>query len=123
MLLKEYDGAEHVYRSLLYFHGSYRYPKDRRDSLYREVVFFRNNKDRMEYRRFRENGWPIGSGVIEAACKSIVKCRLGRSGMRWTRCGGQTILTLRALVKSGRWEAFWNLYKTAHFTQAHKAAA
>jgi hypothetical protein len=123
LLLEKFDGADLVYRSLLYFHGSYMYSQERQESLLREVTVFRNNKDRMEYKRFRDNGWPIGSGVIEAACKSVVKCRLCRSGMRWTRSGGQTILTLRTLVKSGRWEAFWNLYKTTHFTQTHKTAA
>ena len=110
-LLEDDNGAEQVYRSLLYYEKNYQYPKERREALHREVVFFKNNKDRMEYAQYRRNGWPIGSGVIEAACKSIVKCRMCRSGMRWTRKGGQTILTLRALVKSGRWENFWKMYK------------
>jgi len=122
LLLEEEDGADDVYRSLLYYQKSYKYSKDRQESLTREIKFFKNNKSRMEYKRFRDNGWPIGSGVIEAACKSIVKCRLCRSGMRWTRAGGQTILTLRSLVKSGRWESFWTRYKTSHFTQNLKAA-
>jgi hypothetical protein len=111
LLLEEYDGADRVYRSLLYFRDHYKYAKERREALSREVVFFRNNKDRMEYKHFREQGLPIGSGVIEAACKSIVKCRFCRSGMRWTREGGQTILTLRTMLKSGRWETFWTQYK------------
>ena len=122
LLLEDENGADEVYRSLLYYQKSYRYPKERRDSLAREIKFFRNNKSRMGYKRFRDNGWPIGSGVIEAACKSVVKCRFCRSGMRWTRTGGQTILTLRSLLKSDRWEAFWNQYKTTRFTQNNKAA-
>jgi hypothetical protein len=122
LLLEADDGAERVYRSLLYFRDHYKYAKDRLDSLSREIVFFRNNKDRMEYKRFRERGLPIGSGVIEAACKSIVKSRFCRSGMRWTRAGGQTILTLRTLLKSERWETFWTLYKTLG-GQIHKNAA
>jgi hypothetical protein len=113
VLLEEENGAELVYRSMLYYQRSRKYTKERREALNREVVFFKNNKDRMEYKRYRDNGWPIGSGVIEAACKSIVKCRLCRSGMRWTRAGGQTILSLRSLLKSGRWDAFWTLYKNA----------
>ena len=112
-LLEEDNGAELVHRSLLYYQQSYKYPKERREALAREVVFFKNNKDRMEYARYRRNGWPIGSGVIEAACKSIVKCRFCRSGMRWTRTGGQTILTLRTIVKSGRWDKFWKMCKNA----------
>ena len=123
VLLEDVDGLEKVYRSLLYFQKRYRYTKDRKAALDKEVVFFRNNRDRMEYRRFRDNGWPIGSGVIEAACKSVVKCRLCRSGMRWTRTGGQTILTLRAILKSNRWDAFWSLYKNSHFAQSTNAAA
>jgi hypothetical protein len=117
VLLEEYDGAESVYRSLSYYKGNYKYPKERREALSREVVFFRNNKDRMEYKRFREQGLPIGSGVIEAACKSVVKCRFCRSGMRWTRSGGQTILTLRTILKSERWDAFWTLYKTRYLSK------
>ena len=70
------NGAEQVYRSLLYFQRSYRYLKERREALSREMIFFKNNRDRMSYKRYRANGWPIGSGVMEAAWKSIVKCRL-----------------------------------------------
>jgi hypothetical protein len=122
-LLEDENGPDDVYRSLLYYQKSYKYPKERYQSLAREIRFFRNNKSRMEYKRFRDNGWPIGSGVIEAACKSIVKCRLCRSGMRWTRPGGQTILTLRTLVKSGRWESFWSEYKSTPFAQNTKTPA
>jgi len=123
MLLEDSDGAEKVYRSLLYYRDNYKYAKDRSESLKRETTFFCNNKDRMEYKRFRENGWPIGSGVIEAACKSVVKCRFCRSGMRWTRVGGQAILTLRTFIKSDRWDAFWNIYKTSRFTKIDKIPA
>jgi hypothetical protein len=122
VLLEEHDGAESVYRSLSYYKENYKYSKERSEALAREVVFFRNNKDRMEYKRFRESGLPIGSGVIEAACKSVVKCRFCRSGMRWTRAGGQTILTLRTLLKSERWDAFWTLYKTKYLPQTLKRA-
>ena len=123
LLLEEDDGAELVWRSMSYFQRSYKYPKERKDALQREVTFFGNNKDRMEYKRFRDNGWPIGTGVIEAACKSVVKCRFCRSGMRWTRPGGQTILTLRSLIKSDRWEDFWNIYKNTRFAKINKTPA
>ena len=120
LLLESENGAEQVFRSLVYYQKGWWYPKERRDALSREVTFFRNNRSRMEYKRFRDRGLPIGSGVIEAACKSIVKCRMCRSGMRWTRSGGQTILTLRALVKSERWDAFWRLYKTKYLPKTLK---
>ena len=121
-LLEDEHGAEQVYRSLLYYQQNYKYPKAQRDALKREVTFFKNNKDRMEYARYRRNGWPIGSGVIEAACKSIVKCRFCRSGMRWTRAGGQVIMTLRAVLKSGRWDEFWTRCKNTRFAQINKIA-
>ena len=66
---------------------------------------------RMGYKRFRDKGWPIGSGPVEGACKNIVKQRMCRSGMRWSIPGGQTILTLRAIVKSQRWQTFWTACK------------
>ena len=51
---------------------------------------------------------PLGSGVTEAACKTIVKQRLGQSGMQWKDKGAGVILSLRALAHStGRWEQFW----------------
>lgn len=77
----------------------------------RERTFFARNGHRMDYARFREHGWPIGSGPVEAACKSVVKTRLCRSGMRWSRSGGQHILSLRTYVKSNRWDAIWTQYK------------
>ena len=50
------------------------------------------------------------SDPVEAACKSIVKTRLCRSGMRWSRPGGQRILHLRCFIKSNRWDEFWKHY-------------
>jgi hypothetical protein len=52
---------------------------------------------------------PIGSGVVEAACKTLVSQRLKRSGMRWRPPGGQAILTFRALWQSERFERAWPL--------------
>jgi len=72
--------------------------------------FFRNNHRRMAYANFRARGLPIGSGPVEAAGKTLVKMRLCRSGMRWTRAGGQHVLTARTLIKSQRWDRAWNRY-------------
>ena len=56
-------------------------------------------------------GLPIGSGVVEAACKTVIGHRLKRAGMRWSVEGGQSVLNLRVLVLSHRWEAFWNCHE------------
>jgi len=91
----EDDGPERVLRSIDYCAQAKDLSKSRQEALQCERTFFRNNHHRMEYARFRREGWPIGSGPVEAACKSLVKTRLCRSGMRWSRNGGQHILTLR----------------------------
>jgi hypothetical protein len=70
--------------------------------------YFAHNAQRMNYRLFTALGLPIGSGVTEAACKTLVKARLCGSGMQWTRSGAQTVLTLRALLLStSRWTSLW----------------
>ena len=61
----------------------------------------------MQYRDLSEQGVAIGSGVVEAANKTLVTQRMKRSGMRWRIVGGQAVLTVRALIKSGRFDRAW----------------
>ena len=63
----------------------------------------------MRYSHTQARDLPIGSGVVEAACKTLVTQRLKRSGMRWRHAGGQAILTLRSLLQSSRFESAWEL--------------
>ena len=63
----------------------------------------------MRYTALKEQGLPIGSGVTEAACKTLATQRMKRSGMRWGEQGGQAILSFRALVQSNRFERAWTL--------------
>jgi hypothetical protein len=71
--------------------------------------YFRNHVHKMDYPTYRQNGWQIGSGPVEAACKSVVGQRLKCSGMRWGEDGADSVSHLRALWLSerGQWEAFW----------------
>lgn len=70
----------------------------------RQVVgYYQRNRHRMEYGRFRERGLQIGSGPMEAAHRTVVQCRMKRSGQRWTDDGAQAMLNLRVASKSGRW--------------------
>lgn len=84
-------------------------PKDcaQHAALEREVNYFRNNAERMRYEDFRKRGLFVGSGVVEAGCKTVVGQRLKRSGMHWTVRGANAIIALRCLILSGRWESFW----------------
>jgi hypothetical protein len=71
--------------------------------------YVRNNLHRMDYPRYREEGWQIGSGHIEAACKTVVNQRLKQSGMRWGCDGADAVCHLRALYEgeTSQWDAFW----------------
>ena len=80
-----------------------------KENLAAAQTYFANNRQRMNYANHVANDLPIGSGVTEAACKTLVKQRLCCSGMRWKQQGAKVILSLRALVKSkGRWQQFWD---------------
>jgi hypothetical protein len=73
------------------------------------ITYFTNHLHQMDYYRYQQKHWPIGSGVIEAACKVIIKQRLCNSGMKWTDNGARTVLALRCFNKSdGMWKQFWN---------------
>lgn len=73
------------------------------------VQYIRNNVHRMDYPYYQKQGWQIGSGPIESACKTVVGQRLKLAGMRWRVYGTDTVCHLRALFKSdkGQWDAFW----------------
>jgi hypothetical protein len=77
----------------------------------REVInYFDRNRHRMRYDEYLAAGYPIGSGVIEGACRHLVKDRLERAGMRWHPDGAQAMLDLRAVYLNGEWEAFWSYH-------------
>jgi hypothetical protein len=79
-----------------------------RDGAYRAWTYFNNHRHQMDYPGFLAQHLPIGSGVTEAACKTLVKQRLCASGMRWKTKGARIILSLRSLVNTtGRWAQFW----------------
>ncbi len=79
-----------------------------KENLLAALTYFINHRHMMDYATQIENQLPIGSGVTEAACKTLVKQRLCGSGMRWKEKGAKVILSLRALVQSkGRWQQFW----------------
>lgn len=82
-----------------------------------EIKYLQHNRARMNYFELRQKKLPIGSGVVEAACKNLIGARMKKSGMRWTIDGGQTVLTLRSLILSNRWENFWTYFIDQHFPQ------
>jgi hypothetical protein len=85
----------------LRFRGSLAHDRDK------ALHYFEANAHRMHYARYRSLGLFVGSGVVEAGCKSVIGQRLKLSGMRWTQHGATGILTLRCQEASGRWEETW----------------
>lgn len=78
---------------------------------YRQAVnYLRRFARYMNYREYRRVGLPIGSGVTEAACKTIVNYRFKQSGMRWHCTTGQHVLDLRVILKSGVWQRVYQTY-------------
>ena len=71
------------------------------------LAYFETNAPRMRYSHFRSCGLFVGSGVVEAGCKSVIGQRLKQSGMHWSVPGAAGILTLRCQHASGRWEEIW----------------
>jgi len=89
------------------------YPLPRKKAVtekHAEVLrYFTNNLHRMDYPTYIANGWMIGSGAVESACKTVVGQRLKLAGMRWREYGTDSMCHLRALFKSEatQWQAFW----------------
>lgn len=108
ILLKDDDtGVDKVIRSLRYRLG--RATKLKKKRIQTELTYFRNQRKRMRYAQYLRLNLPIASGVVEAACKTLVTQRMKCSGMAWSHAGGQAILSLRSLVQSRRWHAAWSL--------------
>jgi hypothetical protein len=72
-----------------------------------EAEYFDGNRERMRYPEFRAKNLFVGSGVIEAGCKTVIGSRLKQSGMFWTVRGANAIIALRCCCLSGKFEAYW----------------
>ena len=88
--------------------------KSQAEAVEKELGYFINNVDRMQYGTFRRQGFFIGSGVVEAGCKTIIGSRCKQSGMFWGKPGAQNILALRCVHASRRLEDFWKQRLNAH---------
>ncbi len=73
----------------------------------RAIEYVTTNAARLDYPAFMARRFPIGSGAVESSCKSLVQARTKGAGMRWSAAGAQQVVSLRALHRAGRWDAFW----------------
>ena len=105
ILRHDVGGVEKVIRALVHLRKKH----PRKKKLTTELKYFRRRRDFMRYAEIADQKLPIGTGVTEAACKTLATQRMKCSGMAWREEGGQAILTLRALIQSDRFAAAWKL--------------
>ena len=85
----------------------------KKDEVAKAIGYFQKNRGRMRYGRFRGQGLFIGSGVVEAGCKSVIGKRLKQSGMHWSVRGANSIIALRCSLESGDFEDYWEKRRAA----------
>jgi hypothetical protein len=79
-----------------------------RQAAQKALAYFENNQDKMRYWDYRQRGLFIGSGVVEAGCKSVVGQRLKQSGMFWSLAGAENILSIRCVLENGQFNDCWS---------------
>lgn len=104
-LLLEPGGWGRVMRSIAAMKETYGIDPSKEDDFEAAKRYLHRYRRFMDYAEYRSNGSPIGSGIVESACKQIVSERLKLSGMRWTHAGAAQILTLRSILLSQTWTA------------------
>ncbi len=78
-----------------------------REAIESEITYLTNGRGRMDYARYEAEGWPIGSGAIEATCKHLVKERFCVTGAHWRRRNIHKILALRLSIHNEEWNTDW----------------
>jgi hypothetical protein len=99
-------GVKSVVRGLRHMATARKLGREARADITRIANYFEAHHERMKYDEYLAHGYPIATGVIEGACRHLVKDRMERSGMRWTLTGAKAMLNLRAVHESGYWQSF-----------------
>jgi hypothetical protein len=85
------------------------------------VAYLTNKADYLHYDAALAAGWPIATGIIEGACRHLVKDRLDITGARWGLAGAEAVLKLRALRSNGDFETYWDWHEDQEFARNHQA--
>lgn len=122
-MLKAYDdGADRVRQSLRHYRRKATRVAEKA-GIDKALTYFKNNRTRMGYHAAQRASLPIATGPTEAAAKSLVGVRMKRSGARYGQHGGQTILTLLAAFKSGRFDTLWDVLGEGYAANVDKPRA
>jgi hypothetical protein len=102
----------------------------KRQAKHELVTYLMNNRERVDYPRYRSLGLPIGSGEVEAQCKVLVQARCKQSGMRWTKDGAEQALRVRCALRDGTFDTLWDhpresmtVWHKRHVREERKRAA
>ena len=82
--------------------------KSKRETLEKVIGYLENGQEYMRYDEYLAQGYPIGSGVVEGACRNLVKDRMEMTGMRWCITGAEAVLQMRSVDVNGMWMKFWD---------------
>lgn len=82
--------------------------ENKRQAKHELITYLTNNRDRVDYPRYRGLGLPIGSGEVEADCKVLVQARCKQSGMRWSKRGAEQVLRVRCALRDGSFSTLWD---------------
>lgn len=86
------------------------FSKTQKKNVEKLLRYYEKRKSYMKYNEYLSKGYPIGSGVIEGACRSFVKDRMELAGMRWSEKGAESMLELRSIKVNGKWDEYWNWF-------------
>jgi hypothetical protein len=112
-------GVSRVLNELQSFSREHRMSTANRQTLQASITYLTNHLHKMQYHKNVAANMPIGSGVTEAACKSLVKLRMCKGAARWKNEGAAVVLTIRSLhMTNFRWSQFWSKYSQYGYNQA-----
>lgn len=97
-------------------------PAEKAKVLRQVTGYYERNADYMHYDQYLARGWPIASGVIEGACRHLVKDRCEGSGMRWRACGAEHVLALRSVYENGDWDGYHARHRRQRHARLYKLA-
>lgn len=120
--LAEDDTTIDTIARYLRFHRNDARTPERLKKLNEHITYIENNNDRMRYQTLRAQGMPIGSGITESACKTVVNMRAKGAGQRWSVPGLRGTLHLRALNASDRFDSFWAQFSKSHLANVNNCA-
>ena len=95
----------------------------KRSVVEKSIGYMEPRRKYLQYDVYLKKGYPIASGVVEGACRHLVKDRMECAGMRWSVEGAQAVLELRAIALNGDWEPFWDYRVSQEQQRLYRMAA